>query len=77
MVLFIYAKIIDLGLIGPYWAANVPGRGVFRVPIRAPWGKFILGVAVLWVLKLVLSVHVFLRRFRCSSGPMDPCEVHV
>jgi hypothetical protein len=28
-------------------------------------------------LKSVPGVHVFLRWFRCSGGPMDPCEVHV
>jgi hypothetical protein len=34
-------------------------------------------VAVLWALKSVPGVHVFLRQFRHSGGPMDPCEVHV
>jgi hypothetical protein len=34
-------------------------------------------VAVLWALTLVLDVHVLLRLFRHSGGPMDPCEVHV
>jgi hypothetical protein len=36
-----------------------------------------LGVAVLWALKSVPGVHVFLRQFRRSSGSMDPCEVGV
>jgi hypothetical protein len=36
-----------------------------------------LKVAVLWALKLVPGVHVLLRRFRHSGGPMDPFEVHV
>jgi hypothetical protein len=36
-----------------------------------------LRVAVLWALKSVPGVHVFLRRFRRSGGPMDPCTVHV
>jgi hypothetical protein len=36
-----------------------------------------LGVVVMWALRLVPGVHVLLRRFRPSGGPMDPCEVHV
>jgi hypothetical protein len=46
-------------------------------PKWAKLGVCFLGVAVLWALKSVPGVHVFLRRFRCSGGPMDPCEVHV
>jgi hypothetical protein len=46
-------------------------------PMWAPLGVCFLGVAVLWVLKSVLGVHILFRRFRYSGGPMDPCEVHV
>jgi hypothetical protein len=46
-------------------------------PLWAPLGVCFLWVAILWVLRSVPSVHVFLRRFRCCDGPMDPCEVHV
>jgi hypothetical protein len=43
----------------------------------ALFGVCFLGVAVLLVLRSVLGVHMLLRRFRQSGGPMDPCEVHV
>jgi hypothetical protein len=46
-------------------------------PLWAPLGVCFLQVAVLWVLRSLPCVHVFLRRFRRSDGPMDPCEVHV
>jgi hypothetical protein len=46
-------------------------------PRWASLGVCFLGVVVLRALKSVPSVHVFLRRFRRSGGPMDPCEVHV
>jgi hypothetical protein len=34
-----------------------------------------LGVAILWALRSVPSVHMLLRWFRNFGGPMDPCEV--
>jgi hypothetical protein len=43
----------------------------------APLGVCFLWVAVLWALRSVLGVHMFLRQFRHSGGPMDPCEIHV
>jgi hypothetical protein len=46
-------------------------------PRWAPLVVCFLRVAVLWALKSVPGVHVFLRRFRRSDGSMDPCEVHV
>jgi hypothetical protein len=46
-------------------------------PKWAPLGVCFLRVAILWVLKSVPSVHLFLRWLRHSGGPMDPCEVHV
>jgi hypothetical protein len=46
-------------------------------PRWAPLRVSFLGVAVLWALKSVPDVHVFLAHFGCSGGPMDPCEVHV
>jgi hypothetical protein len=46
-------------------------------PKLAPLRVCFLGVAVLWALKSVPGVHVFLRQFGCFGGPMDPCEVHV
>jgi hypothetical protein len=36
-----------------------------------------LEVAVVWALKSVPGVHVFMGWFRRFGGPMDPCEVHV
>jgi hypothetical protein len=47
-----------------------PTRGML------PRGGF-LEVDVLWALRSVPGVHVLLRPFRRSGGPMDPCEVHV
>jgi hypothetical protein len=46
-------------------------------PGWAPLGVCFVGVIVLWALKSVPGVHVFLRQFRHSGGSMDPCEVHV
>jgi hypothetical protein len=46
-------------------------------PLWAPLRVCIIWVAVLRALRLVPGVHVFLSRFRHSSGPMGPCEVHV
>jgi hypothetical protein len=46
-------------------------------PRWAPLEVCFLGVAILWALESVTSVHMFLRWFRHSGGPMDPCEVHV
>jgi hypothetical protein len=46
-------------------------------PLCAPLRVCFFWVAILWVLRSVPGVHVFLRRFRCFDGPMDPCEVHV
>jgi hypothetical protein len=42
-----------------------------------PLSVCFLEVAVLWVLRSVPGVHVLLRWFRHSSGPMDPYEVLV
>jgi hypothetical protein len=46
-------------------------------PRWAPLEVYFLGVAILWALKSIPGVHVFLRQFRRSGGAMDPCEVHV
>jgi hypothetical protein len=46
-------------------------------PRWAPLRVCFLRVVVLWALKSVTGVHMFLRQFRRSGGPMDPCEVHV
>jgi hypothetical protein len=63
----------------PEWAPQGRfGRPVGSTdPLWAPLGVCFLQVAVLWVLGSVPGVHMFLRRFRRSGGPMDPCEVHV
>jgi hypothetical protein len=46
-------------------------------PMWAPLRVCFLWVAVMWALRSVPGVHVLLRRFGFSGGPMDPCEVHV
>jgi hypothetical protein len=45
-------------------------------PPGGPTQVCFLGVVVLWALRSVPGVHMLLRRFRFSRGPMDPC-VHV
>jgi hypothetical protein len=68
-----------LGLMGECHveAQDQPTQGRFGRPQVGPTrGVLPLG-GFLWVLKSVPGVHMFLRRFRCSGGPMDPCEVHV
>jgi hypothetical protein len=46
-------------------------------PQAGPLEVCFLWVAIPWALRSVLGVHMLLRRFRRSGGPMDPCEVHV
>jgi hypothetical protein len=46
-------------------------------PHVGPLGLCFLWVANWWTLRLVPGVHVCWRRFKRSSGPMDPCVARV
>jgi hypothetical protein len=63
----------------PEWGAQGRfGRPVgLTNPLWAPLRVCFLWVVNLWAFRSVPGVHVLLRRFRRSGGPMDPCEVHV